>query len=65
MATQKFTDMRSVSLTEVQGRALDQQAAMEGRKAGNLIRLALCEYLRKTGALPAAEGLVAADDGEE
>ena len=65
MSNQKFTDMRSVSFTETQGNALDNQAAKEGRKAGNLIRMAVCEYLRNVGALPAIEGLATADDDEE
>ena len=65
MPKQKFTDMRSVSLTEAQGAALDRQAAKEGRKAGNLIRMALCEYLLSVGALPAADGLSGAADEEE
>ena len=52
MSDQKFTDMRSVSFTKAQGIALDNQAAKEGRKAGNLIRLAVCEYLRRVDAYP-------------
>lgn len=52
MSDQKFTDMRSVSFTKAQGIALDNQAAKEGRKAGNLIRLAVCEYLQRVEALP-------------
>ena len=53
MATQKFTDMRSVSFTKEQGEALDKQAQKEDRKAGNLIRRAVVEYLNNIGALSA------------
>ena len=65
VANQKFTDMRSVSLTEAQGNALDKQAAKEGRKAGNLIRLAVCNYLRAEGALPALDCVGDIDEDEE
>ncbi|MBT9168104.1 MAG: hypothetical protein DDT19_01449 [Syntrophomonadaceae bacterium] len=51
MPKQKFTVMRSVSFTEEQDKALIAQAAAEGRKAGNLIRLAMCKYLRDVGKL--------------
>ena len=57
MATKKFTDMRSVSFTEEQGKALDVQAKKEGRKAGNLIRFVVCNYLEEKKALSAAESL--------
>jgi len=61
---QKFTDMRSVSFTKEQGKALDAQAAAEGRKAGNLIRLATCKYLRDIGKLPPRDGGGDSDDEE-
>ena len=61
---QKFSDMRSVSLTETQGKALDVQAAKEGRKAGNLIRHAVCRYLEDAGALP-SQGVEDDADDEE
>ena len=64
MPEQKFTDMRSVSFTQAQGAALDAQAAKEGRKAGNLIRMAVCEYLRNVGALPTLDMLTADGDSE-
>lgn len=63
--SKKFTDMRSVSLTKEQGEALDKQAAAEGRKAGNLIRLALCEYLKNAGALPVQENVIEAGDEDD
>ena len=51
----RYTDMRSVSLTEAQGKAVDEQAAKEGRKAGNLMRHAINKYLEEVGALTSQE----------
>jgi hypothetical protein len=64
MPRQKYTDMRSVSLTEEQGCALDKQAAAEDRKAGSLIRLAVTQYLMAKGALPSTAEEDEADDEE-
>ena len=65
VSAQKFTDMRSVSLTVQQGAALDKQASKEGRKAGNLIRLAICKYLEEAGALPVQINAGEASDEDE
>ena len=65
MPKQKFVDMRSVSLTEEQGAALDKQAAVEDRKAGSLIRLAVVQYLVRVGALPSTTEEGEVDDPEE
>ena len=48
---EKYTDMRSVSLTPSQGEALDRQAKVEERKVGSLIRRAICQYLVSVGQL--------------
>lgn len=51
MAKEKLSEMRSVSLTPTQDKALECQATKELRNPGSLIRLALCEYLVRQGAL--------------
>lgn len=55
MGKTRYTDMRSVSLSEEQGIALDAQAVKEDRKPGSLIRVAVVHYLRTHGALLAEE----------
>lgn len=55
MKTERYTDMRSVSLTPRQGAALEMRARQEDRKPGSLIRVAVVTYLQQCGALPATE----------
>lgn len=60
----RYTDMRSVSLTPAQGEAVDVQAHKEGRKAGNLMRRAICKYLEEVGALTSQGTEDDADENE-
>lgn len=55
MNTERYTDMRSVSLTPSQGKALEMRARQENRKPGSLIRIAVIKYLQECGALPASD----------
>ena len=45
----QYPDMRSVSLTVAQGKALDEISVQEDRPVANVIRLAVDQFLRERG----------------
>jgi len=50
-----YTEMHSVSLSQVQTEAMLKQAKKEQRNVSQLIRVALCEYLVRAGQLSTQE----------